>query len=435
MDAVLADATIHQRRQTLHKMTNGFGLDDAYGKTFDRIREQGGNRVKLGMGALMWVSCSERQLKAGELCQALGVELGTADLNVYNVPSMRTLLSCTLGLVTIDGPESTVRLVHFTLQEYLVFHPDLFISPHSMIAEICLTYLNFRSVCELSTPLGTIPPAMPFLHYASCYWGFHARKAMREDVKQLALRLLQQDANHIWVDILLREETVGFRSSIDRWYDRSPDLRGFTGLHSVAYMGITQVAVAILEIKRWDLNGRDSKGQTPLIWAAKHGNSTFAKLLLEQPDADSTLTDKEGLTPLHHAVNVGHQHIVKILLEHKDVNPDSSDKRGRSPLSHAARSGHVGVVKLLLEHGDVDPDSLDKQGYTPASRAAKNGHEGVVKLFLQRGKADPNTSGPDGRALLSLAASLMEVVARFVRNVLNGGDVGVVLSCVVYGGC
>jgi len=29
----------------------------------------------------------------------------------------------------------------------------------------------------------------------------------------------------------------------------------------------------------------------------------------------------------------------------------------------------------------------------------------------------------------------MEVVARFVRNVLNGGDVGVVLSCVVYGGC
>ena len=30
---------------------------------------------------------------------------------------------------------------------------------------------------------------------------------------------------------------------------------------------------------------------------------------------------------------------------------------------------------------------------------------------------------------------LMEVVARFVRNVLNGGDVGVVLSCVVYGGC
>ena len=29
----------------------------------------------------------------------------------------------------------------------------------------------------------------------------------------------------------------------------------------------------------------------------------------------------------------------------------------------------------------------------------------------------------------------MEVVAQFVGNVLNGGDVGVVLSCVFYGGC
>jgi len=45
MDAILEDATIRQRRQTLHKMTNGFGLDDAYSTTLDRIREQRGNRV------------------------------------------------------------------------------------------------------------------------------------------------------------------------------------------------------------------------------------------------------------------------------------------------------------------------------------------------------------------------------------------------------
>jgi len=49
----MADVTIHQRRQTLDKMTNGFGLDDAYGTTLDRIREQKGNAVKLGMEALI----------------------------------------------------------------------------------------------------------------------------------------------------------------------------------------------------------------------------------------------------------------------------------------------------------------------------------------------------------------------------------------------
>ena len=137
MDAVLEDATVHQRRQTLRRMTNGFGLDDAYSTTLDRIRQQRGNRVKLGMEALMWISCSERPLKADALCHALAVEVGTADLNADNAPSIQTLLSCTLGLVTIDEQSSTVRLVYFTLQEYLVAHPNLFITPHSMMAEIC----------------------------------------------------------------------------------------------------------------------------------------------------------------------------------------------------------------------------------------------------------------------------------------------------------
>ena len=159
-------------------MTNGFGLDDAYSATLDRIREQKGNRVKLGMEALMWISCSERQLKAGELCHALGVELRTTGLNSDNVPSIRAVLSCTLGLIAVDEQTSTIYLVHFTLQEYLVARPNLFITPHLMMAEICLTYLNFQSVCELSTALGAIPSTMPFLHYASCYWGFHARKEM-----------------------------------------------------------------------------------------------------------------------------------------------------------------------------------------------------------------------------------------------------------------
>ena len=169
MDAVLEDATIHQRRQTLHRMTNGFGLEDAYSTTLSRIGEQKGNKAKLGMEALMWISRSERPLKAQELCHALAVEVGSTDLAAHNVPSIKILLSCTLGLVMIDEQASTVRLIHFTLQEYLAAHLNLFITPHSMMAEICLTYLNFQSICELSTTLDTIPSAMPFLQYASCY--------------------------------------------------------------------------------------------------------------------------------------------------------------------------------------------------------------------------------------------------------------------------
>ena len=420
MDAILEDATIHQRKQTLHKMTKGFGLDDAYRTTLDRIREQKGSRVRLGMEALMWISCSERPLKAEELCQALAVEVGTTDLIVDNVPSARTLLSCTLGLVTIDEQVPVARLVHFTLQEYLAAHPSLFTTPHSMMAEICLTYLNFRSVCELSTSLDTIPSTTPFLHYSSCSWGFHARKNLTESVKRLALLFLQRDANHISADILLREESCGFLDWWDRRHGRHPDLRGFTGLHYIAYMGISEIASAMVDMKIWDLNGCDSKGATPLMWASKYGNFAITKLLLDQ-GVDPNLSNKGGLTSLTYAAQAGFQDVVKLLLEEGYVSPDSPDEDGRTPLSYAAGSGHEGVVNILLEQEEVNPNSPNKYGQTPLSYAAQSGREGVVKILLERGDVNPNSSGSDcWTPLLSAAQRGYEGV---VKILLERGDV------------
>ena len=151
-------------------MTRGNHLGDVYGATLERIKAQKGGRSRLGMGALMWVSNSERPLKDSELCHALGVRMGSTDLDVENVPTIRTLIGCSLGLITVEASSSIVRLVHFTLQEYLSNNPSLFQSPHSMMAEVCLTYLNFRCVRELSPTLRSAPPIVPFVEYASCYW-------------------------------------------------------------------------------------------------------------------------------------------------------------------------------------------------------------------------------------------------------------------------
>src|SRR5207302_11093205 len=101
VDAILAEPTIHRRRQVLHRMTNGLGLQDAYSATLDRIRQQGGSKSRLGMEAPMWISHCEQPLRSEELCHALGVELGAGDFDIHNVPSIRTVLGCTLGLVTI----------------------------------------------------------------------------------------------------------------------------------------------------------------------------------------------------------------------------------------------------------------------------------------------------------------------------------------------
>jgi len=146
MDAILGEVTICERRKRLEEMTQGHGLSDAYTTTLTRLKAQKGYKSVLGMKVLMWVLYSERPLRAQELCHALGVEIGSADPDPENVPALRTLVSSCLGLVTVEASSSIVRLVHLTLQEYLSRHPGLFHSPHSTIAEVCLTYLNFGCV-------------------------------------------------------------------------------------------------------------------------------------------------------------------------------------------------------------------------------------------------------------------------------------------------
>ena len=187
-------------------MARGNGLSDAYTATITRLKAQKGNKLGLGLQALMWVLCSERPLRAEELCHALGVEIGSTELDPKNIPTLRILLSSCLGLLTVEGSSSTVRLVHFTLQEHLSSHPTLFPSPHSIIAEVSLTYLNFGSVRDLSPALGFAPSTMPFLEYASFYWGQHANKGMTEAVKTLGLRLSQGYDKHISSQLL----TLGY---------------------------------------------------------------------------------------------------------------------------------------------------------------------------------------------------------------------------------
>jgi len=130
-------------------MTNGLELGDVYGSRIGRIKAQDADKSRLGMAALMWISHAERPPRADELCHTLAVRLGSTDLDVGNIPSMSTLVNSCHGLITVDKEASTVRLIHFTLQEYLSSRPDMFGKPHSAMGEICLTYLSSQSVKAL----------------------------------------------------------------------------------------------------------------------------------------------------------------------------------------------------------------------------------------------------------------------------------------------
>jgi len=316
IDGILQESTLHRRRQRLSKLMDGLGLGGFYDATIERIKAQGGDKSRLGMGALMWVSHAERPLEEDELRHALGIELGSKDFNADNIPSMKTLIGCCQGLITVDKEASTVRLVHFTLKEYLSVHPDIFSSPHSTIAEICLTYLNSQQIKDLMEEYCCIlyPGELdldaldPFLSYCSLYWGVHAKKELSDYGKSLALEMLQEYDTHMSAVCLKRHleglEDFGLRadhSSLE-----------FSGLHCASYFGIVEVVAALLEIQGYD--EQDCEWASPLAWAARYGHEEVVKMLLGREDVDPDELNDNGQTSLSYAAGKGNEEVVKLLL-------------------------------------------------------------------------------------------------------------------------
>jgi len=285
IDAILAEVTISARRQKLDEIIKGNNLGDACTTTIARMKPQKGSRSRLGMEALMWISNSERPLKTSELCHALRV----------NVPTIRTLLGCSLGLIMIEASSSTVQLIHFTLQEYLSNNPSLFQSPHSMIAEVYLTYLSFRDVRELSPTLYSLPSMFPLLGYISCYWGKHIRRDRTEDVILLALGVLVRFEEHISSRLFLAHHwgyTSGYGWGLS--FDSRSSPMGFPGLHRAAVLGIGEIVAALLTMKEWDINERDPVGRTALAWAAVGGHEEVVRILLQRKDIPNMIEHHFG---------------------------------------------------------------------------------------------------------------------------------------------
>jgi len=437
-------------------MSNGQDVGDVYNATLERIRAQGEDKARLGMEAIMWIAYSERPLEPDELCQALGVEIGSTDLDNDNVPSIRTILNCGLGLVTVDSLSFKARLVHFTLQEHILANPTIFYNSHSMIAEVCLTYLNFECVRDLPPTGAQLPPTTPFLEYASRYWGAHARRQTSKSVVSLALKLFDRFNEHISCELLLRERLDSF--SLMAFQDLR--LVRCTALHAGAIVGVLEIMVPLLKINKWDLNAIDDFGSTALLWATRIGHDAIVKVLLEQEGIDPHIVDPSGRTLLSSAAENGHAGIAEMLLKRNDVNPDGADNHGRTPLSWAAGSevmktlsrgsdvdfytmggcgqvpfsfpagdhlspdrkeGCERVVMILLERRDVSPDSADKSGRTPLSWAAGNGCEKIVRILLERNDVNPDTANENGRTPLSWAAG--NGYEKIVRILLERNDV------------
>jgi hypothetical protein len=106
-----------ERREALGTLPPN--LEDAFGITVEKIKSQPKPLVNLATTILTWVHLAERPLSIDELLEAYAIREGAHDLDKEYFPSCTTFLGSCLGLVTIEKESLAVRLVHFSLQEYL----------------------------------------------------------------------------------------------------------------------------------------------------------------------------------------------------------------------------------------------------------------------------------------------------------------------------
>ena len=393
---------------------------------------------------LKLIIAARRPLTTDELREALSVVLGDTDWKPAQILNeVYSALACCGSLIIVEEEDSTVRLVHHSVKQFLlgglrgrpggVFTLD---SAMRTMGGIIVTYLNYGVFdTQLSTRVvprvmaGTAPSKIVhstldrsrhvrkvalwllrsreqseynignvladesrffnahsmhqfhFFPYAKSYWFQHIKCISREE--QAIYGLLRKLLRGSIIDTNTRDEN------------------GQTPLSLAAASGYEAVLRLLLD-EGADFESRDCDGRTPLSYAAASGYETIVLLLLHKGADIESLSSSSGWTPLFWAAANGREVVVRLLLD-KGANFELWDCNGCTPLLHAAANGYKEVIQLLLDEG-VNIESRDYMSLTPLLWAAQNGHKAAVQLLLDKG-ANFTSKDLDGRTPLSWAAA------------------------------
>lgn len=388
---------------TLANLSNGSAaLDDTYKDAFQRIKSQLDGHYELAKKVLLWITYARRPLTTAELCCALVVEPGEAELDPDNLPDFEDLLSVCAGLVVVDQESAVIRLVHYTTQEYFerirdTWDPDAPLH----ITLTCLTYLCFNvfkgGASLTDQDFEHRLEKNPLLDYAAKYWGQHA-VTVQDKVWKAACRFLLS-SNLIASSVQPMSASKIQHQGYSQSYPKQT-----MGLHVAARFGLSRISKELLPRLGKEFivsaNGIDSFGQSPLLLAARAGHAGMVKLLVDAGADVETIGTYYG-NALKGASEGGYEQVVEMLI---DAGADVNALGGQysSALQVAAEEGYERVVKMLLYAGaDVNAQG----GYygTALYAASMRGHEEVVKMLLDAG-ADANALGEDDRSALYVAS-------------------------------
>ncbi|KAJ7094769.1 hypothetical protein C8R44DRAFT_539600, partial [Mycena epipterygia] len=117
IDSLATKLTVKAVRDALNSLPQN--LSGTFDEVVHRINCQDEEEKTLAWLTLGWVTNARRPLKPSELRVALSIEEGAIELNAENLLDTETIVSVCAGLVTIDEEDNKVRLIHYTIQDYL----------------------------------------------------------------------------------------------------------------------------------------------------------------------------------------------------------------------------------------------------------------------------------------------------------------------------
>ena len=395
VQAILDEPTVGDMKKALGEVPHG--LNDALDSTLSRIHDLPEGKRRIGLETIMWISHATRPLVVDELSEALAIRLGDNFLNRDLRPRLGVMVDCCMGLVTVDEKTSEVRLVHFSVQEYLLANQSaLFPDAEKIIAEACITYSLFEVFGEGSgcrsgkSEIEDLIINHPFVRYACRCWGIHAECANDERVEELALKFLRS-SRHRACSYQLAQFIRG-RKEI---YWKPNEASSCSPLTLAASFGLDRLVKRLFDNGEVTVNEMTDMGTTALIAASSEGNRTMTDLLLSR-NAGVALQNWYG-TALHCTAEAGKAACIPQLIA-AGLSVDFRDQYGRTSFHCATISGQIETMKVLLELGaDVNAqcnsDGFDR-GCTPLRYAVLCEYSlEIVQLLLEKGaKLNPSTT-------------------------------------------
>lgn len=189
-------------------------IDKLYSRILGNIAASPRN-LELVMTILRWTVCVSRALTAGELREALRLDLGET------LPQLERTASSICGNLVYVDPQSRVRPIHQTVREYLLREEkgsEFAIErsqAHSRIAQVCLRYLSGE---EMRTPRhrhGSLTAARQhkrsvFADYAAKHFSDHIIKCSASmDLHLCALDTFLQSNSLTWIEVVAFSQDLG----------------------------------------------------------------------------------------------------------------------------------------------------------------------------------------------------------------------------------